>query len=110
MTASVDGTRASFEVTLPNFSGPFDLLLSLISKHEMEITEVALAIVTDDFLAIVRNRDVEWDLSVASEFLVVAAKALTEPAGPAAIATPVRAVQVTVARMDLVSADIAGLP
>jgi segregation and condensation protein A len=76
VTASVDGTRASFEVTLPNFSGPFDLLLSLISKHELEITEVALAIVTDDFLAIVRNRDVEWDLSVASEFLVVAATLL----------------------------------
>ena len=48
--------------------------------------------------------------AAAAEFLVVAAKALTEPAGPAAIATPVRAVQVTVARMDLVSADIAGLP
>jgi len=76
VTASVDGARASFEVTLPNFAGPFDLLLSLISKHELEITDVALAIVTDDFLAIVRNRDVEWDLSVASEFLVVAATLL----------------------------------
>jgi segregation and condensation protein A len=76
VTASVDGTAASFEVTLPNFSGPFDLLLSLISKHELEITEVALATVTDDFLAIVRNREVAWDLSVASEFLVVAATLL----------------------------------
>lgn len=76
MTTSVDGAKASFEVTLPNFTGPFDLLLSLISKHELEITDVALAVVTDDFLAIVRNRDVEWDLSVASEFLVVAATLL----------------------------------
>lgn len=61
---------------MPNFSGPFDLLLSLIAKHEVEITDVALSLVTDDFLAVVRNRDVEWDLSVASEFLVVAATLL----------------------------------
>ncbi len=76
MTTSVDGAKSSFEVTLPNFTGPFDLLLSLIAKHEMEITDVALAVVTDDFLVILRNRDVEWDLSVASEFLVVAATLL----------------------------------
>ena len=76
MTTSVDGARGSFEVRLPNFEGPFDLLLSLISKHELEITDVALATVTDDFLAIVRGRNDDWDLSLASEFLVVAATLL----------------------------------
>ncbi len=69
------GARSGFEVHLDNFEGPFDLLLSLISKHELEITEVALAKVTDEFLAIVRERE-EWDLSQASEFLVVAATLL----------------------------------
>src|SRR5690606_42087641 len=67
--------RSGFEVRLDNFEGPFDLLLSLISKHELEITEVALAKVTDDFLAIVREHK-DWDLSQASEFLVVAATLL----------------------------------
>ncbi len=65
-----------FEVHLDNFDGPFDLLLSLISKHQMEITEVALATVTDDFLVTVRTHEGEWDLSQASEFLVVAATLL----------------------------------
>ncbi|WNM25914.1 segregation and condensation protein A [Demequina capsici] len=68
--------RKGFEVHLDNFEGPFDLLLSLISKHQMEITEVALARVTDEFLSVVRAREVEWDLSQASEFLVVAATLL----------------------------------
>ena len=75
VTAAVDG-RASFEVRLSNFEGPFDLLLSLISKHEMEITEVALSTVTDEFLATVRAGGGQWDLSQASEFLVVAATLL----------------------------------
>lgn len=76
MAVAADQPRSGFEVKLPNFEGPFDLLLSLISKHELEITEVALAIVTDDFLAIVRDREHAWDLSQASEFLVVAATLL----------------------------------
>lgn len=76
MTAAVEGARSTFEVHLPNFEGPFDLLLSLISKHEMEITDVALAIVTDEFLLVVRAREGDWDLSQASEFLVVAATLL----------------------------------
>ena len=76
MTAAVEGARNAFEVHLPNFEGPFDLLLSLISKHEMEITDIALAIVTDEFLVAVRARDGDWDLSQASEFLVVAATLL----------------------------------
>jgi segregation and condensation protein A len=70
------GSRPAFEVHLDNFNGPFDLLLSLISKHEMEITEVALARVTDDFLGIISSQQGEWDLSQASEFLVVAATLL----------------------------------
>ncbi len=57
MTAAVEGARNAFEVHLPNFEGPFDLLLSLISKHEMEITDVALAIVTDEFLVAVRAHE-----------------------------------------------------
>ncbi|WP_082096225.1 segregation and condensation protein A [Demequina flava] len=65
-----------FEVHLDNFTGPFDLLLSLISKHEMEITDVALARVTDEFLATIAAHETDWDLSQASEFLVVAATLL----------------------------------
>lgn len=70
------GARSGFSVSLDNFEGPFDLLLSLISKHELEITEVALARVTDDFLATIADHESEWDLSQASEFLVVAATLL----------------------------------
>lgn len=62
-----------FQVSLTNFEGPFDLLLGLISKRELSITEVALAEVTDDFIAYMR---VEPDLSRTSEFLVVAATLL----------------------------------
>lgn len=64
-----------FEVTLSNFSGPFELLLSLISRHRLDITEVALAEVTDEFLSYLSALE-EWDLSRASEFLVVAATLL----------------------------------
>ena len=67
--------RPGFEVRLENFSGPFDLLLSLIAKHKMDVTEVALAVVTDDFIAHLRAQS-EWDLSQASEFLVIAATLL----------------------------------
>lgn len=70
-----ESARGGFEVHLDNFEGPFDLLLSLISKHELSITEIALARVTDEFLAVVREHD-GWDLSQASEFLVVAATLL----------------------------------
>lgn len=63
----------AFHVTLDNFEGPFDLLLSLISRHRLDITEVSLARVTDEFIAYI-SRD--WDLSRASEFLVVAATLL----------------------------------
>lgn len=74
-TADASG-GSQFSVHLDNFEGPFDLLLSLISKHQMEITEVSLARVTDEFIATVMASGVEWDLSGASEFLVVAATLL----------------------------------
>jgi segregation and condensation protein A len=64
-----------FEVHLDNFTGPFDLLLSLIAKHELYVTEVALAVVTDEFVAYTRAHP-EWDLGTACEFLVVAATLL----------------------------------
>lgn len=71
--------EGGFEVHLENFSGPFDLLLSLISKHRLDITEVALAQVTDEFIAAVRAAeagDEPWELGRISEFLVVAATLL----------------------------------
>lgn len=68
-------TRTAFAVTLENFSGPFDLLLSLIAKHKLDITEVALAKVTDEFISHLAGQ-AEWDLGQASEFLVVAATLL----------------------------------
>src|ERR1700757_3610776 len=65
-----------FEVHLDNFEGPFDLLLSLISKHKLDITEVALSQVTDEFIAHIRALSDAWDLDQASYFLVVAATLL----------------------------------
>lgn len=67
---------APFEVSLDVFSGPFDLLLSLIAKQELDVTEVALAQVTDDFLAYIQRQGSQWDLDEASEFLVIAATLL----------------------------------
>ncbi|HEY6276480.1 MAG TPA: segregation/condensation protein A [Streptosporangiaceae bacterium] len=65
-----------FEVHLDVFEGPFDLLLGLISKHKLDITEVALSQVTDEFIAYIRARADGWDLDQASYFLVVAATLL----------------------------------
>lgn len=65
-----------FRVSLTNFDGPFDLLLSLISKHEMDITEVSLAAVTNEFIAFLKDLDGPAELDAASEFLVVAATLL----------------------------------
>ena len=68
-----------FEVHLEVFQGPFELLLGLISKHKLDITEIALAEVTSEFMALIRAHqasDTEWDLSQASEFLLVAATLL----------------------------------
>nr|WP_218880206.1 ScpA family protein [Kineosphaera limosa] len=76
MTRRAAGTP--FEVHLDVFSGPFDLLLGLISKHKLDITEIALARVTDEFVAHIRTQQElgEWDLSQASEFLLIAATLL----------------------------------
>jgi segregation and condensation protein A len=74
-----DGRVAGFSVHLTNFDGPFDLLLQLISRHKMDITEVALGTVTDEFIAYIRDlekTDEGWDLDKTTEFLVVAATLL----------------------------------
>ena len=65
-----------FSLTLSNFSGPFDLLLSLITKHELDITEVSLSAVTDEFISYLRQLEIADRLDEASEFLVVAATLL----------------------------------
>jgi segregation and condensation protein A len=70
------GQPVGFEVHLDNFEGPFDLLLSLISKHKLDITEIALSAVTDEFIAHIRALADAWDLDQASYFLVVAATLL----------------------------------
>jgi segregation and condensation protein A len=82
MTTSDTGDAAQaqpaggFEVHLHNFEGPFDLLLALISKHKLDITEIALSSVTDEFIAHIRALADAWDLDQASYFLVVAATLL----------------------------------
>ena len=67
---------SGFAVNLGNFEGPFDLLLSLISKHEMDITEVSLSKVTDEFITYLKSLDDAEELDQASEFLVIAATLL----------------------------------
>ncbi|MDR0959838.1 MAG: segregation/condensation protein A [Propionibacteriaceae bacterium] len=78
--AAVEAAPASdestFAVKLPNFEGPFDLLLHLIAKHKLNITEVALSQVTDEFIAHIRSQGESWDLDRTSQFLVVAATLL----------------------------------
>nr|WP_196927223.1 segregation/condensation protein A [Micromonospora ureilytica] len=75
--AVVDGVQpAGFTVRLANFTGPFDLLLQLIGKHKLDVTEVALHTVTDEFIAYIRAMGDDWDLDEASEFLLIAATLL----------------------------------
>jgi segregation and condensation protein A len=89
MTVRVDGAdlgddpdgasraaSSAFEVHLDVFEGPFDLLLALISKHKLDITEVALSQVTDEFISYIAARTDGWDLDQVSYFLVVAATLL----------------------------------
>jgi segregation and condensation protein A len=90
MTASVDQPAAAagpdlgdaaaetpaFAVRLDNFEGPFDLLLSLIAKHKMDITEVSLSKVTDEFIAHVKAAGPTWELEETTSFLLVAATLL----------------------------------
>lgn len=66
----------SFSVRVGDFEGPFDLLLSLISKHKLEVTELALHLVTDEFISYIKAQGKSWDLDEASSFLVVAATLL----------------------------------
>ncbi|MFE6127306.1 segregation/condensation protein A [Streptomyces sp. NPDC056437] len=65
-----------FKVRLANFEGPFDLLLQLIAKHKLDVTEVALSKVTDEFMTYIRAMGNDWDLDQTTEFLVVAATLL----------------------------------
>ena len=80
-TVPADGAAApspdAFHVDLGDlFEGPFDLLLGLIAKHKLDVTEVALSKVTDEFIAHIKAMGAEWDLGQATEFLVVAATLL----------------------------------
>jgi segregation and condensation protein A len=70
------GAVPRFTVRLDNFTGPFDLLLQLIGKHELDVTELALARVTDDFIAHLTALGDDMDLDETTEFLVVAATLL----------------------------------
>jgi segregation and condensation protein A len=65
-----------FELHLANFEGPFDLLLALISKRQLDVTQVALSQVTDEFISYIAGSEDDWDLGQATEFLVVAATLL----------------------------------
>jgi len=75
-TPSPEDTSDSFVVSLEEFSGPFDVLLSLIAKHRLDVTALSLHQVTDDFLAYIKARGDEWTLDEATEFLVIAATLL----------------------------------
>ncbi len=77
----LQGFETGFNVHLSNFSGPFDLLLQLISKHKLDVTEVALSKVTDEFVAHIKLATAEkgpswWDLDQTSSFIVIAATLL----------------------------------
>ena len=74
--AEAEGDSGKFTVRLTNFTGPFDLLLQLIGKHKLDVTEIALHQVTDDFIAYIRAMGDDWDLGETSEFLLVAATLL----------------------------------
>lgn len=73
---SEGGLEVGFAVRLDNFEGPFDLLLSLISKHKMDVTEVALSRVTDEFIAHIKAAGDVWDLEQTTSFLLVASTLL----------------------------------
>jgi segregation and condensation protein A len=76
MTTPAPDSSSVFAVRLDNFEGPFDLLLSLIAKHKMDVTEVALSQVTDEFIAYIREAGRELDLEQTSSFLLVASTLL----------------------------------
>lgn len=74
--ASGEGSTGGFRVAVGEFEGPFDLLLSLISKHELDITEISLSVVTDEFIQYLNTLDLDKELDAATEFLVIAATLL----------------------------------
>ncbi len=77
MTFDAEPERAAaFSVHLDNFEGPFDLLLQLISRHKLDITEVSLSQVTDEFIGHIKAAGTAWDLDQTSQFIVVAATLL----------------------------------
>lgn len=73
---ATEPSAEGFHVAVAGFDGPFDLLLTLISKHELDITEVSLSLVTNEFIAYLRELGPDEELEEASEFLVVAATLL----------------------------------
>ncbi len=75
-TTASEAASSRFTVKLTNFEGPFDLLLQLIGKHKLDVTEIALSKVTDEFIAYLKALGDELDLDQASEFLVVASTLL----------------------------------
>lgn len=89
-----------FDVSLENFTGPFDLLLRLIARRQMDLTQIALAAVTDEFLAYIRKQP---DLSSATDFLVVAATLLHMKA---AALLPKNAVEDDILDEDLEARDL----
>lgn len=74
--SAIEPEAPGFSVSLSNFDGPFDLLLSLITKHELDITDVSLSTITDEFITYLRGLDSKEELDQATEFLVVAATLL----------------------------------
>ncbi len=77
--SAVNRGPAGFSVHLDNFEGPFDLLLQLISRHKMDLTELSLSMVTDEFISFIRTLEANgqgWELDQATEFLVIAATLL----------------------------------
>jgi segregation and condensation protein A len=75
-TETEESATGGFDVRLDNFEGPFDLLLSLISKHKLDVTEVALSRVTDEFIAHIKSAGEVWDLEQTTSFLVIASTLL----------------------------------
>ena len=77
LTSLTEGDRdGGFHVAVGEFEGPFDLLLSLISQHQLDITEISLSVVTDEFISYLNTLDLEKELDEATEFLVIAATLL----------------------------------
>jgi segregation and condensation protein A len=73
---AAEAPRAGFQVRLSNFEGPFDLLLQLIFAHRLDVTEVALHRVTDDFIGYTKAIGSHLGLDETTTFLVIAATLL----------------------------------